>query len=86
MGSVLWLNCYIPYEVIIHEKNLQGMIEAGESPMQQAVEALRCLREAEAANSPPEEVERLRIIADSLFQAVSNYQLRSLVGLESTRH
>nr|WP_205299990.1 hypothetical protein [Pantoea sp. Tr-811] len=52
------------------------MVEAGEPLIQQAVDAMRQYHEAEAAGQPPEEVERLRLLAESLFQAVSDYQLR----------
>ncbi|MDG9892139.1 MULTISPECIES: hypothetical protein [Pseudomonas] len=37
---------------------------------------MRQYHEAEAAGQPQEEVERLRLLAESLFQAVSDYQLR----------
>ena len=53
-----------------------GMVEAGEPLIQQAVDAMRQYHEAEAAGQPAEEVERLRQQAESLFQAVSDYQLR----------
>nr|WP_205300356.1 hypothetical protein [Pantoea sp. Ap-967] len=52
------------------------MVEAGEPLIQQAVDAMRRYHEAEAAGQPQEEVERLRLLAESLFQAVSDYQLR----------
>lgn len=52
-----------------------GMVEAGESLIQQAIDAMREYREAEAAGLPCEEIERLRLLAESLFQAVIDYQL-----------
>ncbi len=52
-----------------------GMVEAGEPLIQQAIDAMREYHEAEAANLPREEVERLRLLAESLFQAVIDYQL-----------
>jgi len=52
------------------------MVEAGEPLIQQAVDAMRKYHDAEAADQPAEEVERLRLLAESLFQAVSDYQLR----------
>lgn len=45
---------------------------------QQAVDALRRYHEAMAAELPAEEIERLRIEAEALFQAVSDYQLRAM--------
>lgn len=58
----------------------QEMIDAGEPLLQQATEALRRLHEAEAAGKATDEVERLRLLAESLWQAVSEYQLRALSG------
>jgi len=41
-----------------------------------AVDALRRYHEAQRAGGHADEVERLRLIAESQFQAVSDYQLR----------
>jgi len=62
----------------VDKRTFIGMIEAGEPLIQQAVDAMRQYHEAEAAGQPTEEVERLRLLAESLFQAVSDYQLRSV--------
>lgn len=43
-----------------------------------AIAAMRRLHEAEAAGLPDVEVARLRAEAESLFQAVSDYQLRAM--------
>ncbi|MFJ4256825.1 hypothetical protein ACIP01_07685 [Pseudomonas monteilii] len=43
-----------------------------------AVEAMRQYHEAQASGSPAEQVERLRKIAESQFQAVNDYQLEAL--------
>lgn len=51
--------------------DLQGKIEACEPLMQQAIEALRRYHEDKAAESPSDEIERLKMLAESLFQAVS---------------
>ncbi|SIS02717.1 MULTISPECIES: hypothetical protein [Pseudomonas] len=45
---------------------------------QQAVDALRRYHEGMAAELPAEEIERLRTEAEALFQAVSDYQLRTM--------
>ncbi|HDS1776875.1 TPA: hypothetical protein QEM49_001357 [Pseudomonas putida] len=42
-----------------------------------AVEAMRRWHEAKDAGAPALEVERLRQIAESMFQAVTDYQLRA---------
>jgi hypothetical protein len=43
-----------------------------------AVDAMKRYHEAQASGEPVEEVERLRLIAESQFQAVNDYQLRAL--------
>ncbi|MCE1007222.1 hypothetical protein A0O30_23795 [Pseudomonas sp. LLC-1] len=53
-----------------------GMVEAGEPLIQQAIDAMRDYHQALDRCAPPEEVERLRLLAESLFQVVSDYQLR----------
>lgn len=45
-----------------------------------AVDAMKRYHEAQAAGEPAEEVERLRLIAESQFQAVTDYQLKALGG------
>ncbi|AEJ11852.1 conserved hypothetical protein [Pseudomonas putida S16] len=52
------------------------MVEAGEPLIQQAIDAMREYHQAQDRGAPAEEVERLRLVAESLFQAVSDYQLR----------
>lgn len=52
------------------------MVEAGEPLIRQAIDALREYHQAQDRSAPPEEVEGLRLLAESLFQAVSDYQLR----------
>ncbi|AGZ36511.1 MAG: hypothetical protein ACOKSU_20650 [Pseudomonas sp.] len=53
-----------------------GMVEAGEPLIQQAVDAMREYHQAQDCGAPLEEVERLRLLAESLFQVVLDYQLR----------
>ncbi|HDS1765726.1 hypothetical protein PshuTeo2_05450 [Pseudomonas hunanensis] len=53
-----------------------GMVEAGEPLIQQAVDALREYHQAQDRGEAAEEIERLRLLAESLFQVVSDYQLR----------
>lgn len=43
---------------------------------------MRCYHEAQDAGASAEEVERLRLVAEALFQAVTDYQLRAF-GLPS---
>ncbi len=62
------------------------MIEAGEPLISEAIEALRLYHNAQAAGVPPEEVERLRIIAESAYQALTDYQLYALGHQPLIRH
>ncbi|MBF8651964.1 hypothetical protein IRZ81_14290 [Pseudomonas putida] len=55
-----------------------GMVEAGEPLIQQAIDAMREYHQAQDRGAPGEEIERLRLLAESLFQAVSEYQLRTV--------
>ncbi|WP_410952312.1 hypothetical protein [Pseudomonas sp. S1(2024)] len=58
-----------------------GMVEAGEPLIQQAIDAMREYHKAQDRGAPPEEVERLRLLAESLFQVVSDYQLRVIATM-----
>lgn len=51
------------------------MTEAGEPLILEALEALRLYREAKTSGLPQEEIDRLQILAESLVQAVTDYQL-----------
>ncbi|WP_256819153.1 hypothetical protein [Pseudomonas putida] len=57
-----------------------GMIDSGEPLVQQAIDAMRHYREPEAAFLPADEVQRLRLLAESLYQAVLDFQLIKAVG------
>ncbi|MCE1115281.1 MULTISPECIES: hypothetical protein [Pseudomonas] len=45
-----------------------------------AIEAMKRYHEARDRGAPLEEVERLKILAESLFQAITDYQLHALGG------
>lgn len=68
--------CLNDWSVNLDKQTFIGMVEAGEPLIQQAVDAFRVYHEAQDFGAPPEEVERLRLLAESLFQVVSDYQLR----------
>lgn len=57
------------------KRTLEGMALAGEPLMRQALEAIRAHRDAEKAGAPWEEVARLQMLADSLYEAVVDFQL-----------
>lgn len=52
----------------------------------EAVEAMRRYHEAQDTGAPAIEVERLRLIAESLFQAVTDYQMRAFGKGSGTIH
>ncbi|MNP29893.1 hypothetical protein D3C76_1229410 [compost metagenome] len=60
----------------MEKRTIIGLIEAGEPLIQQAVDAMRQYHDAQDVGAPAAEVERLRLLAESLFQAVTDYQLR----------
>ncbi|UVM53472.1 hypothetical protein LOY37_13895 [Pseudomonas sp. B21-012] len=68
------------------KKTLTGVIEAGEPLIQQAIDAQRRYQAAQDAGGPAAEIERLHLEAESLYQAVTEYQLRALGGEGATRH
>lgn len=45
-----------------------------------AVQAWKLYHEAQASGEPAEELERLRVIAESQYQAVTDYQLRAMAA------
>ncbi|MDN7142673.1 hypothetical protein KC131_18655 [Pseudomonas sp. JQ170] len=55
-------------------KTLSGLIEAGEPLIQQAIDALQRYHETQEAGRLANEVERLRLEAESLYHAVTDYQ------------
>jgi hypothetical protein len=62
----------------LDKRTFIGMVEAGEPLIKQAVDAMREYHQAQDRGGSPEEIERLRLLAESLFQAVSDYQLRAV--------
>lgn len=68
------------------KRTILEMIEAGEPLLQQAIEAMRHHREAEAAGKSPAEVQRLRLLADSLYQAVTDYHPQAIADGSQTLH
>ncbi|MNF04909.1 hypothetical protein D3C81_2137940 [compost metagenome] len=68
------------------KRTLKSMIEPGEPLIQQAIEAQRRFQAASDEGRPAKEVERLLAEAESLFRAVTDYQLRALGGPSDTLH
>lgn len=65
---------------------LNDKIKAGEPLMQQAMDAMRRYHEARDSFSSTQEVERLRLEAQSLMLAVSEYQQNVIAGHKATHH
>ena len=57
------------------KRTILGMTQAGEPLILEALEALRLYREVKASGRPQEEIDRLQILAESLVQIVTDYQL-----------
>ncbi|OZY39421.1 hypothetical protein CJF43_23185 [Pseudomonas fragi] len=57
------------------KRTILGMTQAGEPLILEALKALCLYREAKASGRPQEEIDRLQILAESLVQAVTDYQL-----------
>lgn len=68
------------------KRTIQGLAEAGDQLIQQAIDATRKYHEAKDMGAPPAEVERLKLLADSLFQAVTEFQLKSHGETGDTHH
>ncbi len=66
-------------------EDLVGKVAAGEPLLRKALQAVRRYNEASGVK-PAEEVERLRLEAEALMTAVSEYQLRVLGGLARSLH
>lgn len=58
------------------KRTIAGIAKVGEPLLLQAIDATRRYHEAKDMGAPPHEVERLKVLADSLYQAVTEYQLR----------
>lgn len=57
------------------KRTLQGMAKAGEPLLREALEAIRAHQRAQDEGASQETVERLGLLADSLYHAVVDFQL-----------
>lgn len=69
----------------VDKRSIIGMIEAGEPLIRQAIPAQQRYHAAQKSDQPAKEVERLRREAESLYQTVSEFQLRLLGGPAHTK-
>lgn len=68
------------------KKEAFAILELGNPLMTSALDALKRYHEAVAADQPNGEVERLRLEAEALWKAISEYQLRVLGCPSATLH
>ncbi|MDH1143386.1 hypothetical protein N5C60_02010 [Pseudomonas mosselii] len=68
------------------KRTILGMAEAGEQLLQQALQAIRAHQHAVDEGRPAEEIERLRLEADHLYQTVIDYQLHKAGTLGQSVH
>lgn len=68
------------------KRTTRGLADVGVPMIKEAIAALREYREAQAAGGPAEQVERLRLLAESAYQAVTDYQLYAYGLQPITRH
>ncbi|WJM94980.1 hypothetical protein QEP73_15475 [Pseudomonas defluvii] len=66
--------------------DLYETMVTGEQLLQKSMDTMRRYHEARASLASVEEVGRLRLEAESLMQAVIQYQQQALGGLGSTLH
>ncbi|ODB38140.1 hypothetical protein A9L43_20970 [Pseudomonas mosselii] len=67
-------------------KHIFSILEPGNPLMTQALDAMKRYHEAQAAKASEVELERLRLEAESLFQAVSEFQQRVMGRRDDTLH
>lgn len=68
------------------KRSIEGMILAGEPLINEALDDMRAYHSAQDSGASAEEVERLRLIGESSFQAVTDYQLYALGHQPLSRH
>lgn len=68
------------------KRTILGMAEAGKPLLQQALEAIRAHQKAVDEGRPADEVDRIRLEADHLYQTVIDYQLHKAGNLDQMQH
>ncbi|KYC15636.1 hypothetical protein [Pseudomonas sp. ABFPK] len=68
------------------KRTILGMAEAGEQLLQQALQAIRAHQQAVDEGRSAEEIERLRLEADHLYQTVIDYQSHKAGTLGQSVH
>jgi len=68
------------------KRTLEGMAKAGEPRLREALDAIRAYQAAQDSGASSETIERLRVLADSLFHAVVDFQLLQAGSLSESIH
>ncbi|HBP5426614.1 TPA: hypothetical protein L6B64_07155 [Pseudomonas aeruginosa] len=68
------------------KRTILGMVEAGEPLLQRVLQAIRAHQQAVDEGRSAEEIERLRLEADHLYQTVIDYQLHKAGTLGQSVH
>lgn len=57
------------------KRTVEGLVLAGEPLLRETLETIRALHQAEDSGASADELDRLRVLADCLYQTVVDYQL-----------
>ncbi|MCE0969422.1 hypothetical protein [Pseudomonas sp. NMI4491_12] len=68
------------------EKDLSSVLPPDHPMYADAVEAMKRYHQAQASGVSGAELERLRLLAEHSFEAVTDYQLRALGGATKPSH
>lgn len=68
------------------DRDLSKLLPPDHPMYSDAVEALRRYHQAQAEGAVGADLERLRLIAEQQFQAVTDYQMKALGGLSPMNH
>ena len=68
------------------KRTLEGMAKAGEPLLREALDAIKAHQAAQDSGAATETIERLRVLADSLYHAVVDFQLLEAGSLSESIH
>ncbi len=68
------------------ERTLEGMAKAGEPLLREALDAMRAHQAGQDNGASPETIERLRVLADSVYYAVVDFQVLEAGSLSESIH
>lgn len=68
------------------KRTLEGMAKSGEPLLREALDAIRAHQAAQDNGASPETIERLRVLADSVYHAVVDFQVLEAGSLPESIH